>query len=183
MGDFKLLRGVELKRFVRKSKLERSSTIDIILLNLSYATNVASVFRSADAFGIDTVHLIGCSPMPPFSKKLQNVSRGKENSVQWRYSDDFPNLAAKLKEEGYRICALELAMNAKPLSELQVGENEKIALIVGNEEHGVPTKHLKLVDECYYIPMNGKGKSLNVATTAVLGMYQSNSRCKSQNAK
>ena len=176
MTNFKQLRGVELKRFIRKNKVRSDATISLVLLNLSYATNVASMFRSADAFGIDTVHLVGCTTTPPFSQKLRNVSRGKENSARWRYSETFESLCKKLHKDGYKICALEIATNAKPLSELKIAEGDKMALVVGNEEHGIPDKHLALVDECYYIPMSGKGKSLNVATTAAIGMYKVTSK-------
>ena len=79
-------------------------------------------------------------------------------------------MCKKLKKDGYKICALEIATDAKPLAELQIAEGDKVALVVGNEEHGIPDKHLALVDECYFIPMSGKGKSLNVATTAAIGM-------------
>lgn len=175
MSNFKQLRGVELKRFVRKNKIRQNATVDLIMLNLSYATNVASMFRSADAFGIDTVHLVGCTTTPPFSQKLKKVSRGKENSARWRYSETFESLCKKLQRDGFKIYALEIATDAIPLSKLQIAEGDKVALVVGNEEHGIPDKHLALVDECYFIPMSGKGKSLNVATTAAIGMYKVNS--------
>ncbi len=172
MQNHKQFRGVDLKRFVRKNKTQKDFELVLILLNLSYATNVAAVFRTADAFSVDKMYLIGCTTTPPFGKAMASVSRGKEGSVSWEYSETFEKIAAKLHKDNFKIYGLELATDAKILSDLNSSAGSKIALVVGNEEHGIPDKHLALMDDVFYIPMGGKGKSLNVSTTAAIGLYQ-----------
>lgn len=172
MQNHKQLRGIDLKRFVRKTKVKKDFELALVLLNLSYATNVAAIFRTADAFSVDKIYLVGCTTTPPFGKAMKEVSRGKESSVTWEYKETFEKLAESLHKDSFKIFGLELATNAKVLSELSKEEFTKVALVVGNEEHGIPDKHLALMDDVFYIPMGGKGKSLNVSTTAAMGLYQ-----------
>jgi len=172
MESHKQLRGVELKRFVRINKIKKDFELILILLNLSYATNVAAIFRLADAFSVDKMFLVGCTTTPPFGKAMKSVSRGKEDSVHWEYAETFENTVVKLKKQDFQIYGLELASEAKPINDLSSRKVKKVALVVGNEEHGIPDKHLLLMDDVFYIPMGGKGKSLNVSNTTGIGLYQ-----------
>jgi tRNA G18 (ribose-2'-O)-methylase SpoU len=49
--------------------------------------------------------------------------------------------------------------------------NEKICFVLGSEVFGVTNDTLRNCDEAVYIPMYGKGSSLNVATSAGIVLY------------
>ena len=49
--------------------------------------------------------------------------------------------------------------------------NEKIALILGNERHGISASVLTKLNKSIYIPMYGKNSSMNVAQAAAIAAY------------
>jgi len=67
---------------------------------------------------------------------------------------------ASLKEDGYTICALEITDQSVPYSAFDYPA--KICLVVGHEDHGVTRQTLALCDVAVFVPVYGKGRSLNV---------------------
>ncbi|WKZ27984.1 MAG: TrmH family RNA methyltransferase [Candidatus Dojkabacteria bacterium] len=169
----KQLRGIELKRF--KRKLERPKLeLVLVLENIQYARNVASMFRTADASGVKEIFLTGISHIPPFGKELQKVSRSKENSVRWQQGKTTGKVIEKLRRQGYAIIAVELtddAISVKDFVSKYLPKFGKIALIVGNEAQGVSKATLAKADHAIYIPMFGKGASLNVTISCAIAIY------------
>jgi 23S rRNA (guanosine2251-2'-O)-methyltransferase len=164
----KQLRGVELKRFLRQNK---SKKIDIVLMleNIQYAQNVATIFRTADAAGVRKLILSGISQKPPFGKDLKKASRSKEESVDWEYVENLGKKINMYKKQGYQIIALELTDESSNYKEFSFGE--KIVLIGGSEVYGITKNTLEKVDASVFIPMNGKGASLNVSTALAVVMF------------
>lgn len=138
--------------------------IIVVLENVQYARNVANIFRIADAARVSKLYLSGITTTPPFGKELKKVSRSKERSVEWETSDNLNKLIPHLKNKGYKVIALELTENGIPVKEIGEIEKqtEKLCLIVGNETYGVTRKTLAMCESSVYIPMYGRGGSLNV---------------------
>ena len=156
------LRGTNLKRFLRDYRRAHPPLHDIAILlqNVEYPTNVGSIFRIADGCGAKELILSGITPAPP-NPTIAKVARGKMRRVSWRSVEGPEEAVAALKADGYRICALELTDNAVPHAEYDYPD--KICLIAGHEDHGIPGHTLRLCDEAVFVPMYGKGLSLNVA--------------------
>lgn len=165
----KQLRGIDLKRFNKKT-VKHQKEIVLILENIQYAKNVASLFRTADACKVSHIYLTGISHKPPFGKDLSKVSRSKEKSVQWTYDENSGNIINKLKKQGFEVIALELTDQSENYNEFNFGN--KICLLVGNETYGVVKNTLERLDKAIYIPMHGKGASLNVATAASIALFK-----------
>lgn len=161
------LRAAELKRFLRKNKIQAKDIV-IILDNLDYAKNVAQIFRIADAMGVKTVYLTGSTHRPPFGKALKKVSRSKENKVIWKYYDNSHKIIDSLRKRGYKIVALEITDTAKNVYSSSF--NSPIALVLGSETHGVAPKTLNKCDYSIFIPMLGKGASLNVSVATGIAL-------------
>lgn len=153
------LRGVQLKRYIRKLP-KHDKDIVVVCDNVQYGMNVGSIFRIADGAGITKLYLCGISKTPS-DKTVREVGRSKHKTVQWEYVKDTSELLPKLGEEGYEIIALEITNESIPYYNFNPLSN-KIAIVVGNEEYGITKKTLSLCDTSVYIPMYGKGKSLNV---------------------
>ena len=66
----------------------------------------------------------------------------------------------RLRSNGYSIVAIELTESAVPYH--QFDYPEKVCLVVGHEDHGVTTSTLAACDSTVFLPMYGKGLSLNV---------------------
>lgn len=160
----------QLKKFYKQNRFQHTKDIVIILENIQYARNIASFFRTADALNVTKVYLTGISTKPPFGKDLSKASRNKHKTVKWEYHKQTPKVIQKLKPQGYKIFALELT--DKSLLYTQVSYPKKVAIIAGNETYGITKATLKCCDEAIFIPMYGKGKSLNVhVALAVLGYW------------
>lgn len=170
----KQLRGTELKRFLRKTKKEIKELspvqeINYILHDIEYDTNIGSIFRIADACGVNKIFISGMTSSPD-KPKIRKVSRNKTKSIPWERVEDLGILVSELKEEGHSICALEITDESKSMYEYSIPD--KITIIVGHEDHGIPQAILDLCDESVFIPMLGKGKSLNVhVALAVFNYY------------
>lgn len=158
----KPLIGTELKRFLRDYKRAHPLTHQLVglLQSVEYPYNVGSIFRIADGAGMRELVLTGITPTPP-NPTIDKVGRFKSLKVPWRYEQDPLTAVNQLKQQGYHIVAIELAQGAVPYQEYDYPE--KTCLIVGHEDHGVTKATLGMCDSAVFIPMYGKGRSLNVA--------------------
>ncbi|MGD8397435.1 MAG: TrmH family RNA methyltransferase [Anaerolineae bacterium] len=166
----KQLRGTPLKRFLRKLP-PPPSTVDLVVVcqSVAYPVNVGSIFRIADALDVTEVVLSGITPTPPHPT-ISKVGRGKDRRVPWRYVEQPEAALAALKEAGYWLGALEITERCDPYYD--VDYPHRIALVLGNEDHGVTRACLALCDTALFVPMYGKGKSLNVhVSLAVVGYH------------
>ena len=162
----------EVKR-AGKETPKRDQEIYLILENIQYATNVASIFRTADAAAVKRIYLTGISQKPPFGKDLRKTSRSKEDSVEWMYEEISGDVMAKLRKLGFFFVAIELTDNSTLLSDLKddLKDKEKVCFIAGSEVYGIKKSTLEKVDLAVAIPMYGKGGSLNVSTAVGIVLY------------
>ncbi len=116
------------------------------------------MFRTADAFGIDKLWLVGYTAAPP-KPQIDKVSLGAEKWIPFEKIEqtDLATTIQKLKEGGFEIVALEKTEKSTDIG--QVSFNKKGADI------------LKLADKIVHIPMLGKKESLNVSVAAGIAMY------------
>lgn len=150
----------------------------IILHNIRSLHNVGSIFRTADAAGIEKIYLCGITPAPVdiFGKprqQLTKVSLGAEKYIEWEKigSTSSPQaiirLIDKLQNGGYKIFAVEQSKKSIPYYNVKCRVSDvrcqKVALVLGNEIKGLPLSILKRADKILEIPMRGKKESLNVA--------------------
>lgn len=164
------LRGTELKRFLREYRRAHplQHDITVLLQNVEYAINVGSIFRVADGCAVEELILSGITPTPPHPSILK-AGRGKDRQVSWRYVETPDEALAELRGEGHRICAIELTDRAVPYDAYHYPE--RICLVVGHEEHGIPPHVLQLCDDAVFVPMYGKGRSLNVHIALAIVCY------------
>lgn len=141
----------------------------ILLDNIRSLANVGSIFRTADAAGVEKIYLCGITPQPVnrFGKirpRLAKVSLGAEKNVPWEYYKSASRLIDKLKKDGYEILAVEQDKKSVPYHKSKVGsQKSKVALVFGNEVRGLSPAILKKCDKILEIPMRGKKESLNVS--------------------
>ncbi len=141
----------------------------LILPNIRSCHNVGAMFRTADAFGIDKLFLVGYTPAPP-KPQIDKVSLGAEKWMKFKVEKDLQKLIKKLKKDKFEIVALEKTDNSTDIKDFKTDKN--IALIVGNEVDGVSEDILELCDKVVHIPMYGKKESLNVSIAGGIAMYQ-----------
>lgn len=165
----KQLRGTPLKRFLRTLSPPSPVELAIVCQSVAYPVNVGSIFRIADALDVVEVVLTGITPTPPHPT-ISKVGRDKDRRVSWRYVDKPESALADLRTKGFWIAALEITDRCQPY--YSVDYPERVALVLGNEDHGVTRSCLSLSDAAVYVPMYGKGKSLNVhVSLGVVGYH------------
>jgi 23S rRNA (guanosine2251-2'-O)-methyltransferase len=166
----KPLIGTELKRFLRDYKRESRPEQDLVLLlqSVEYPVNVGSIFRLADGAAVTELILTGITPTPP-NPTIEKVGRYKSLNVPWRYQKEPAPVIAALRASGYQIVALELATTA--VAYHQFAYSPKTCLIAGHEDHGITKATLALCDAAVFVPMYGKGLSLNVHLALGIVVY------------
>lgn len=144
--------------------------IYILAENIQYARNVASLFRISDALGVKELILTGISHTPPFGKDLKKVSRNKERSVHWRHFKHTVKAINYLNAKNIPIIAIEQLQGSVPYYRFKFPQ--RFALFVGNEVYGIVKNSAKRIKNAVFIPMYGKGASLNVhVSLAIVGFH------------
>lgn len=156
----------ELNRVtVEKFRQLEKMPVVLVLDNIRSQHNTGSVFRTADAFRIEKIILCGITATPP-NREIQKTALGATESVEWSYFESTREALRKLKENGYRIAALEQVEGSTYLSDYKPLKGERTAFVFGNEVHGVNESVLELVDECIEIPQFGTKHSFNVSVSS-----------------
>jgi 23S rRNA (guanosine2251-2'-O)-methyltransferase len=166
----KPLTGTNLKRFLRDYKRENRPDKDLVLLlqSVEYPYNVGAIFRMADGAGVSELILTGITPTPP-NPTIEKVGRYKSTNVPWRYEKEVGKAILALGQAGYHVVALELTDTAVPYH--QYNYPQKLCLVAGHEDHGVTKATLALCDAAVFVPMYGRGQSLNVHTALSVVTY------------
>jgi tRNA G18 (ribose-2'-O)-methylase SpoU len=88
--------------------------VHVVLNSIRSNYNVGSIFRTSDGAMIEKLYLCGYTPFPRRNgsalgkKEILKTALGSTESVKWEYSKDPKEVILKLKNEGIKICALEL---------------------------------------------------------------------------
>lgn len=150
----------------------RTKTLTVVLDRIKNYHNVSAVIRSADAFGINDVHLVGEK-----FEYTKGISRGSERWIDL-IRHETPSLAiSNLKKEGYSIVVLqpeEITNKDKNLTALPVFQlpfSEKLALVFGNERLGVDKEFTKNAKYGAYIPMFGFVESFNISVACAITLF------------
>lgn len=166
------LKNEELNRISEDEfKSATKTPIIIVLDNIRSLNNIGSVFRTADAFLIEAVYLCGITAHPPH-REIQKTALGATETVVWKYHESTIDTIKKLKENGYKICAIEQTENSIMLNEFGVNKNEKLVVIFGNEVKGVEQEAIDLSDAVIEIPQYGTKHSLNISVSVGVVIWE-----------
>ena len=149
-----------LEEFVNQEK----TPVTVVLDNVRSAQNVGSFFRTGDAFAIEHIALCGITSTPP-NREIHKTALGAEESVAWSHYPTTAECVEHLRNEGYRILAIEQVEGSTMLGDFVPVEGEKYALVFGNEVEGVDQRVVDVTDGAIEIPQVGTKHSLNVAVT------------------
>jgi tRNA G18 (ribose-2'-O)-methylase SpoU len=159
------------RKSVEEFRQSEKTPIIVVLENIRSAYNVGSVFRTADAFLVEAIYIIGYSAKPPH-KEIKKTALGAEETVNWRHFSTTAEAISQLREDGYTIYAIEQAEGSRALQAITPALDEKIAVVLGNEVTGVEQSTIHLCDACVEIPQLGMKHSLNIATAAGVVLWE-----------
>ncbi|MBD8389433.1 RNA methyltransferase [Dysgonomonas sp. BGC7] len=156
---------------VEEFKETKKTPLAIILDNVRSLNNIGSVFRTSDAFLVESICICGISATPP-NIEIHKTALGAEDSVDWKYFETTQDAVAYMKEKGFSICAVEQAENSIMLDELKLNKEKKYCLVLGNEVKGVQQEVVNLCDFCVEIPQRGTKHSLNVSVATGIVIWE-----------
>jgi 23S rRNA (guanosine2251-2'-O)-methyltransferase len=172
-GDRSNMRKLSMEELGRKSveefKGSPKTPVIAVLENVRSAYNVGSVFRTADAFLIEAIYITGYTARPPH-KEIKKTALGAEETVDWKYFPKAVEAIEYLKQDGYKVFAVEQVENSISLEKFD--PNGKMAVIFGNEVTGVEQSTIALCDGTIEIPQLGMKHSLNIATAAGVVLWE-----------
>jgi 23S rRNA (guanosine2251-2'-O)-methyltransferase len=154
--------------------------IIVIAHNIRSTHNIGAIFRTAEGFGVEKLIISGYSPYPAvqndprlphisdkLTQQINKTALGAETMVRFEYSEQPP--IEQLKKDGYRIVGLEQVGRSISLTDYQ--SPAKIALLIGEEVHGITSELLTQCEDVLEIPMVGKKESFNVSVATGIALY------------
>ena len=165
------LRKVEIRRLFEQAARDYppQAQLAFLLQSMEDPRNVGSLFRVADAVGARELVFTGKTPTPPH-EEIDRTSRGHDRRVPWRRIADTHEAVRGLQAEGYHVVAMETAQGTRCF--LNYPFTDKVCLVLGNESNGVYPATLGLCDGAVFVPLYGKGPSMNVHVAAALVAYE-----------
>lgn len=146
----------------------RSFSVCLVVEGLSDIGNISAAFRSADALGIQSVHVVASDSFKRY-RNNRHVSMGAEKWLDIELWDTPKDCFQVLKSRGYRIATTHLGMDTVSIYDMDW--SQPTAIVVGNEGSGISEEALELSDLYCSIPMNGMVDSFNVSVAAGIVMH------------
>lgn len=147
------------------------SPLVVVLDDVRSLHNVGSVFRTCDAFRVERLLLCGITATPP-AAEIHKTALGAEDVVAWHHYPTAVEALRELRSEGYRLVAVEQCEGSTLLHDFCRQPSQPVAIVLGNEVHGVAQEAIDLCDECIEIPQFGTKHSLNVSVAAGILIYE-----------
>ena len=120
------------------SELERKSLEDfkkaqklpvvLVLDNVRSLNNVGSIFRTADAFLVQSIYLCGITACPPH-RDIQKTALGATESVDWFYYKKTSQAIHELKRKGFQVISIEQVERSIFLDDFQPDFKQKYTFV------------------------------------------------------
>ncbi|RZV63173.1 MAG: TrmH family RNA methyltransferase [Flavobacteriaceae bacterium] len=149
---------------------KRTFPVTLVCDNVTNAPNIGSLFRIADAFGVEK--LIFCGQDISLGRRMTKTSRSTENSVDFEVKEDVIEVCKELRIQGHAIISLEITDTSKPIHTFTFPKERPMAIFVGDENSGVSEEVLKLSDDIILINMFGQNSSMNVVQATNICLYE-----------
>lgn len=149
----------------------------VILDNIRSLNNIGSVFRTSDAFLIEKIYLCGITACPPH-RDIHKTALGATDSVSWEYRESTLDLVRELRAKDIKVISVEQTEHSVLLHDFEVPEDERTAIVFGNEVKGVQQEVVDQCDGCIEIPQFGTKHSLNVSVSCGVVLWDLYSKMK-----
>jgi len=163
--------------------------ITLVAHDIRSTHNVGAFFRTCDGLGVGEIVFSGYTPYPTFegdsrlphfadkiTRQIHKTALGAESTVNFRHFESLDETIAALRKSDHVLVALEqapgsLAPEVCAATIAKSHPNKPVALILGNEIHGVNPAVLDQMDYVIEIPMHGDKESFNVSVATGIALY------------
>jgi tRNA (guanosine-2'-O-)-methyltransferase len=154
-------------RKIEQALRHRTDEVAVVVEGMVDLGNVGAVMRSADGFGIQSVHVVDTAGA---YKRSRRTTRGADKWLD-RYSwPDADSCASHLRANGFRIVAAHMEAEATPIAEADL--TDRLAIVLGNELGGVSDEMLSMADDRIHVPMDGFTESFNISVAAAVILFE-----------
>jgi TrmH RNA methyltransferase len=140
----------------------------LILDGVGNPHNLGAIARTAAFLGIPRIVLSDHPEQALPSDSTYRVAEGGMEYISFYRATRLAETLEKLRQS-HRVIGTA-AEGGKALGKLKKSDRP-FALILGNEENGIPPETLKLCDDIVTIPGSGAVQSLNVSASAAILLY------------
>lgn len=144
--------------------------IILVCDNVTNAPNIGSLFRIADAFGVE--ELIFCGEHIPVGRRMTKTSRSTEKYIKYSVESDVLSVVLVFKNLNYFLVSLEISEQSLPLHQFNFKLDKPIVLIIGDENFGISEAILKASNAILHINMYGENSSMNVVQATGIALYE-----------
>ncbi len=133
-------------------------------------SNVGAIFRSAAALGWDAI-LLSPDCSDPWHRRSVRVCMGAVFTVPFARTGEDSGQEI-LHSLGFETCGMALREGSVPPDDPSLKKAERLALFLGNEDHGLKDATLDKCSRIIRIPMARSIDSLNVAAAAAIALWE-----------
>ena len=131
--------------------------------------NLGTIIRTAHAFGITTI-ISNQKPFDLFNKKTITATRGLVFHTHYFAYDNTEHAVDDLNQKSYQLIATTPHTDTL-VTDLDLNDNDKTVLIIGNETTGISEALLAKSDIKVKISMSKNVESLNASVAAGIFMF------------
>lgn len=144
--------------------------VTVICDEIYFQTNIGSVFRICEAFGVEKIIFVGKNiALTP--RKINKTSRNTHLIVPHQVMETKEEVIDFIKKNNFEVIALEITDTSTPIQDLKI-EKKPIALLIGSEISGISPSLLKTANKVVHINMFGSNSSMNVVQAASIALYE-----------
>ena len=151
---------------------QRTEHITMVLEDIYQSQNASAVLRTCECYGLQRVHIIENENTYSLNRRVLKGAEKWIDIVQYNRAGEHNTAACfeQLKSQGYQVLATVPAEQAQPITAVDV--NQKVALVMGNELHGLSDYALQQAHAQVKIPMYGFTESLNLSVSAAICIHE-----------
>lgn len=158
----------------RKNKFEtvlykRQPDLTVVLENVFDPHNISAIMRNCDAVGIPEIYVLN-TKLPLHKEWGFKSSRSALKWVTVHQFDNIHDCMNAVKQKHAMVLTTHLSSKAVSLYEVDL--TASVALVFGNEQHGLSDEILAWSDGNFSIPQVGMLHSLNISVACAVTLYE-----------
>lgn len=165
------------KEFIENVLNQRTRYVTVVLENIYQSQNASAVVRTCECMGLQDIHVVENTSKYEINRR---VLKGSEKwvTLNRHRSPNVNNTKVafdELRKGGYTILAADPSITGVSIDEVAI-EHKPIALVFGNELHGISDYAKQNCDALVRVPMFGFTESLNISVSVALSLQSILSR-------
>jgi len=153
-------------RAAERALRARTRSLVVVLDDLVGARNASAVVRTAEALGLQEVHIVQREGRVALERTV-TMRADRWLDLCW-YPRPEPAMEA-LRARGYRVWVADFAEDAVPLTEVPVRDG--LAVVFGSEQRGVSDAVRERADGHFFLPTAGFTSYVNVSVMAGIAVH------------